>query len=80
MPSKPIRYVVNTHHHFDHSGGLRTYVDQGTTVVTHAGNRDFYEQVFFYPAARTLELDLLSARRYCPIAFCFQRAHGRRYP
>ena len=28
-PTKPIRYLVNTHHHFDHSGGLRTYVAEG---------------------------------------------------
>ena len=28
MPDKPIDYVVNTHHHFDHSGGLRTYVHE----------------------------------------------------
>jgi glyoxylase-like metal-dependent hydrolase (beta-lactamase superfamily II) len=35
IPNKPIRYVVNTHHHFDHSGGLRTYLAQGATIVTH---------------------------------------------
>ena len=29
VPNKPIRYIVNTHHHFDHSGGLRTYVCAG---------------------------------------------------
>lgn len=62
VPSKPIQYVVNTHHHFDHSGGLRTYVANGATVVTHQGNRDFYEQVVFYPAARTLQPDLLATQ------------------
>jgi glyoxylase-like metal-dependent hydrolase (beta-lactamase superfamily II)/opacity protein-like surface antigen len=62
IPDKPIQYVVNTHYHFDHSGGLRTYVAQGATVVTHAGNKEFYENVFFYPATRTLEPDLLSTR------------------
>src|SRR6185295_9133498 len=47
VPGKPIRYLVNTHHHWDHSGGLRTYVAQGTTVVTHQGNKEYYEQVVF---------------------------------
>ena len=60
IPNKPIRYVVNTHHHFDHSGGLRTYVAQSATVVTHQGNRDFYYDVFFHPGRRNLEPDLLS--------------------
>ena len=27
VPNKPIKYLVNTHVHFDHSGGLRTFVD-----------------------------------------------------
>ena len=62
IPNKPIRWIVNTHHHFDHSGGLRTYVAEGATVVTHAANKDFYQNVFFYPAPRTLEPDLLSTR------------------
>jgi glyoxylase-like metal-dependent hydrolase (beta-lactamase superfamily II) len=61
VPNKPIQYVVNTHHHFDHSGGLRTYVAQGTTVITHEQNREFYQSVFFYPHARTLQPDRLSA-------------------
>ena len=61
IPGKPIRYVVNTHHHFDHSGGLRTYVAQSATVVTHEGNREFYEDVFFHPGVRTLQPDLLSS-------------------
>ena len=60
VPNKPIQYVVNTHHHFDHSGGLRTYVAQGTTVVTHEQNKDFYERVFFSPFSRTIQPDRLS--------------------
>ena len=59
-PNKPIRYVVNTHHHADHSGGLRTFVSEGATIVTHLGNREYYEKIVFYPAPRTLQPDRLS--------------------
>ncbi len=41
VPAKPIRYIVNSHVHFDHSGGLRTYVAEGATVVTHEMNRPY---------------------------------------
>jgi glyoxylase-like metal-dependent hydrolase (beta-lactamase superfamily II) len=58
MPGKPIRYVINTHMHFDHSGGLRTYVAEGATVVTHPANRTFYEKTWALP--RTLVPDRLS--------------------
>ena len=60
IPGKTIRYIVNTHHHFDHSGGLRTYVAEGATVVTQQANREFYQDVVFYPAPRTLQPDRLS--------------------
>jgi len=62
MPNKPIDYVVNTHHHFDHSGGLRTFVhDEGSAVITYRGNRDFYGiELFSLKAQRTLEPDRLS--------------------
>jgi glyoxylase-like metal-dependent hydrolase (beta-lactamase superfamily II) len=60
IPNKPIRYVVNTHHHFDHTGGLRTYLAQGATIVTHQANRDYYERVLFSPAPRTLQPDRFS--------------------
>jgi glyoxylase-like metal-dependent hydrolase (beta-lactamase superfamily II) len=60
IPNKPIRYVVTTHHHFDHTGGLRTYMAQGATVVTHQANKEFLEDVLFNPAPRTLQPDRFS--------------------
>ena len=42
-PDKPLTSVINTHHHFDHSGGLRAAVSEGLTVVTQTQNVPFYE-------------------------------------
>jgi glyoxylase-like metal-dependent hydrolase (beta-lactamase superfamily II) len=58
VPNKPIRYVINTHAHYDHSGGLRTYVAQGAIVVTQERNKPFFEKVWATP--RTIAPDLLS--------------------
>jgi glyoxylase-like metal-dependent hydrolase (beta-lactamase superfamily II) len=44
-PAKPIRYVVNTHHHFDHAGGLRAYVAEGITVLTHESMKAYYDRI-----------------------------------
>jgi glyoxylase-like metal-dependent hydrolase (beta-lactamase superfamily II) len=58
IPSKPIRYVINTHAHYDHAGGLRTFVARGATVVTHETNKPFFEKVWARP--RTIAPDLLA--------------------
>jgi glyoxylase-like metal-dependent hydrolase (beta-lactamase superfamily II) len=58
VPNKPIKYLVNTHQHFDHSGGIRTYIAEGATVITNAMYKPFYEQA--YKAPRTLAPDKLS--------------------
>jgi glyoxylase-like metal-dependent hydrolase (beta-lactamase superfamily II) len=53
VPNKPITQVVNTHAHYDHAGGLREYVAEGITVITHESNKDFYEKAWARP--RTIE-------------------------
>jgi len=49
VPGKPIRFVINTHGHFDHAGGLRTAAAEGYTIITQAGNKAYYERAFATP-------------------------------
>ena len=49
VPKKPIRYLVNTHHHSDHSGGLRGFVAEGVTVITHELNKPYFEKILKNP-------------------------------
>ena len=58
IPGKPIRYLLNTHHHVDHSGGVRSYVAEGATIVTHQINQPFYERMF--QESRIVSADKLS--------------------
>jgi len=48
-PGKPIRTVINSHQHFDHSGGVRAAVAEGATIVTHADNAAYFEKAFAQP-------------------------------
>ena len=58
IPGKPIRYVVNSHFHFDHAGGLRTAAAEGATVVVHQGSKAWYEKALANP--NRISPDLLS--------------------
>ena len=58
VPNKPIKYLINTHSHFDHSGGVRTYVAEGATIITQEANVPFYQKAWAAP--RTLAPDNLS--------------------
>jgi glyoxylase-like metal-dependent hydrolase (beta-lactamase superfamily II) len=58
VPGKPIKYLVNSHAHFDHSGGLRTFADLGATIVTHKGNVAYYKSA--WSAARKINPDRLA--------------------
>jgi glyoxylase-like metal-dependent hydrolase (beta-lactamase superfamily II) len=44
-PGKSIKYLVLTHHHMDHTGGMRAYVAEGATVIVPAPDKAFFEQV-----------------------------------
>jgi glyoxylase-like metal-dependent hydrolase (beta-lactamase superfamily II) len=58
IPNKRIRYVVNTHPHFDHAGGLPPFVAEGITILTDDNNKYFLEQALGSP--RTLVGDGLA--------------------
>ena len=66
FPNKPIKYLVNTHNHFDHLGGVRGFVAEGATVITDDRNRTFYQRVVLAPQSRTLQPDRLSQRPFAP--------------
>jgi glyoxylase-like metal-dependent hydrolase (beta-lactamase superfamily II) len=53
VPTKPVRYVVASHHHFDHSGGLRAFAGEGVTVITQETSRAFFEGALAAPATVT---------------------------
>jgi glyoxylase-like metal-dependent hydrolase (beta-lactamase superfamily II) len=65
IPSKPIRYGVISHHHFDHTSGLAAVVAEGITLVTPDVNKSFLERALSAP--RTLAPDSLSKSGRKPI-------------
>lgn len=65
MPTKPIRFGVISHHHFDHTGGLAAAVAEGITIVTPLVNRTFLMNALSAP--RTLVGDALAKSGKKPV-------------
>jgi glyoxylase-like metal-dependent hydrolase (beta-lactamase superfamily II) len=63
-PGKPVRTVVATHYHYDHSGGLRAHIARGATIVTTAGNRAFLTKLAAAP--HVIKPDTLSRKPVPP--------------
>jgi glyoxylase-like metal-dependent hydrolase (beta-lactamase superfamily II) len=59
-PGKPIRWVISWHPHFDHIGGLRTYLHIGATVVAHMINIPFLNRDVLNYEPRTVAPDIVS--------------------
>jgi len=62
-PGKPVRYLVTSHHHFDHAGGVRAFAAEGAIVLTHEVNRAFFERALAAPASVTPDRLARSGRR-----------------
>jgi glyoxylase-like metal-dependent hydrolase (beta-lactamase superfamily II) len=58
FPNKPIRYVMVTHPHSDHTGGIPAVAAEGAIIVTHENNKEFFERALNTP--RTLLTDTLA--------------------
>ena len=50
VPDKPLTHYIASHHHDDHSSGLRTAVAEGLTVISHQANEQIYREIASRPA------------------------------
>ena len=58
VPKKPLTELVTTHHHFDHTAGMRAAIAEGLTVITQAGNKEWVDNMARRP--HTIQQDFLA--------------------
>ena len=63
IPGKPIKYLINTHSHIDHSSGLRGFVAEGSTILTHQVNKAYLEKVLSAPHTLNPDKAQLSGKK-----------------
>ncbi len=52
FPGKPVRFLVSTHFHNDHTGGVRAYIAAGATIVAGKVNEAFFRRMASAPHTR----------------------------
>lgn len=57
---KPVKYLILSHHHWDHTNGARTFVAEGATVIVGKGNKDYFAKMF--SARNTAAVDELERK------------------
>src|SRR6202008_1910661 len=59
-PNKPIRWLISSHPHFDHIGGLRTYLHIGSTIVARRKAIEFLNRDVLNSRPRTINPDIVA--------------------
>lgn len=83
IPGKPIRYVIPTHNHFDHTAGLRAFAAEGATIITHNVNVEFFKEALANPrtlqnAAPTAPVDVMGVGDFFALSDETQQIHLHR--
>jgi hypothetical protein len=49
VPGKPLTELVVSHHHFDHTGGIRQAMAEGLTIIAHKGTEGLFREIASRP-------------------------------